>query len=81
MLGNPISINCEANGYPQPVITWFKGKNKVSKEFQAILLKNSTLSVNFATTEDEGFYICQANNEIGNGLKKIIYVNVNEPAR
>lgn len=81
MLGNPIAINCEANGYPQPTITWFKGKNKASKEFQAILLKNNSLTVNFATTDDEGFYMCQANNEIGNGLKKIIYVNVNEPAR
>jgi Down syndrome cell adhesion molecule len=81
MLGNPISINCEANGYPRPAITWFKGKNKASKEFQAIVLKNNTLNVNFATTDDEGFYMCQANNEIGNGLKKIIYVNVNEPAR
>jgi hypothetical protein len=81
MLGNPISINCEANGYPRPTVTWFKGKNKASKEFQAIVLKNNTLTVNFATTDDEGFYMCQANNAIGNGLKKIIYVNVNEPAR
>lgn len=37
--------------------------------------------VNFVTTDDEGFFMCQANNEIGTGLKKIIYVNVNEPAR
>jgi Down syndrome cell adhesion molecule len=81
MLGNPISINCDANGYPKPTITWFKGKNKASKEFQAIVLRNNTLTVNFATTDDEGFYMCQANNEIGNGLKKIVYVNVNEPAR
>ncbi|KAL7024043.1 hypothetical protein ACKWTF_012881 [Chironomus riparius] len=82
MLGNPIAINCEANGYPKPTITWFKGKSKSSKEFQAITMRSgTTLTVNFATTEDEGFYMCQANNEIGNGLKKIIYINVNEPAR
>lgn len=82
MLGNPIVINCRANGWPHPKIVWYKGKNKASKEFQAITLRSGTsLSVNFATTEDEAFYMCQANNEIGNGLKKIIYVNVNEPAR
>jgi hypothetical protein len=82
MLGNPIAINCEANGYPKPTITWFKGKSKSSKEFQAITMRSgTTLTVNFATTEDEAFYMCQANNEIGNGLKKIIYINVNEPAR
>lgn len=81
MLGNPISINCEANGYPRPSITWFKGNSRVSKEFHAVPLKNNTLTVNFATTDDEGYYMCQASNEIGNGLKKIIHVNINEPAR
>lgn len=82
MLGNPIAIDCDATGYPKPVITWFKSKNKSSKEFQAVSLRmGTTLTVNFATTEDEGFYMCQANNEIGSGLKKIIYINVNEPAR
>lgn len=81
MLGNPISIYCEANGYPKPSIQWLKGKGKASKDFQPIKLKNNTLSVNFATTTDEGYYMCQANNEIGNGLKKVIYINVNEPAR
>lgn len=82
MLGNPISINCEASGYPKPLTTWFKGKNKASKEFQAINTRGSEiLAVNFATTDDEGYYMCEANNEIGSGLKKIIYVNVNEPAR
>jgi len=28
MLGNTISINCEAEGYPIPTITWFKGQGK-----------------------------------------------------
>lgn len=28
MLGNTISINCEAEGYPIPAITWFKGQGK-----------------------------------------------------
>lgn len=81
MLGNPISIDCEANGYPRPMITWFKAKTKASKEFQPIVLKNNTLTVNFATTDDEGSYMCQASNAIGNGLKKLIHVNINEPAR
>lgn len=62
-------------------MSWFRGKGKNSKEFLPIGLKNNTLSVNFATTSDEGYYMCQAANEIGGGLKKIIYINVNEPAR
>jgi Down syndrome cell adhesion molecule len=81
MLGNPIAINCEANGYPRPVITWFKAKNKASKEFEPIQLKNNTLTVNFATTDDETPYLCRANNNLGTGLSKLIHVNINEPAR
>uniref|UniRef100_A0A336KKP0 CSON012059 protein n=1 Tax=Culicoides sonorensis TaxID=179676 RepID=A0A336KKP0_CULSO len=81
MLGNPISIHCEATGYPQPQITWHRGQGKMSKDFQPIALRNSTFSVNFATSADEGYYMCQANNDIGTGLKKIIHLHVNEPAR
>lgn len=77
MLGNQIAIHCEANGYPQPSITWHRGQGKLSKDFQPIALRNSTLSVNFATSADEGYYMCQANNDIGTGLKKTIHVHVN----
>ncbi|XP_055385270.1 cell adhesion molecule Dscam2 isoform X2 [Condylostylus longicornis] len=81
MLGNTISILCEAEGYPPPVVTWFKGQDKTSKDFRPIPMKNNSLILNFATQSDEGYYMCQATNEIGNGLKKIIRINVNEPAR
>uniref|UniRef100_A0A1B0CZL2 Ig-like domain-containing protein n=1 Tax=Phlebotomus papatasi TaxID=29031 RepID=A0A1B0CZL2_PHLPP len=26
MLGNPISLHCEAGGFPEPTISWFKGQ-------------------------------------------------------
>lgn len=26
MLGNTMSINCHAEGYPEPTVTWFKGE-------------------------------------------------------
>lgn len=77
MLGSPIAIPCEASGYPTPTVTWYRGQGKMSKDFQAVPLKNSTLSVNFATAPDEGYYMCQASNDIGTGLKKVIHVNVN----
>ncbi|XP_017969064.1 Down syndrome cell adhesion molecule-like protein Dscam2 isoform X1 [Drosophila navojoa] len=81
MLGNTISINCEAEGYPIPAITWFKGQGKASKDFKPLNMRNHSLVLNLATDNDEGFYMCQATNEIGAGLKKIIRINVNEPAR
>lgn len=33
--------------------------------------------MDFATDADEGYYMCQANNGIGSGLKKILHINVN----
>lgn len=110
MLGNAIVINCLAEGYPEPNITWFKGgknsiwptthktidtpimcsfssihinkfdihaEGKTSKEFKSIQVLNNSLVVDFATDADEGYYMCQANNGIGSGLKKIFYINVN----
>lgn len=50
---------------------------KLSKEFKSIQLRNSSLTVDFATDADEGYYMCQANNGIGPGLKKILHINVN----
>ncbi|XP_037893809.1 Down syndrome cell adhesion molecule-like protein Dscam2 isoform X2 [Glossina fuscipes] len=81
MLGNTISINCEAEGYPIPAITWFKGQDKLNKDFKSLNMRNHSLVLNFATDIDEGYYMCQATNEIGAGLKKVIRINVNEPAR
>lgn len=77
MLGSPISVRCAATGYPKPSINWFRGQAKQSKDFQPVALRNNTLSVNFATASDEGYYMCQANNDIGAGLKKIIHIHVN----
>lgn len=77
MLGSPISVRCDATGYPKPSINWFRGQGKQSKDFQPVALRNNTLSVNFATASDEGYYMCQANNDIGAGLKKIIHIHVN----
>lgn len=52
-------------------------EGKFSKEFKSIQLRNNSLAVDFATDADEGYYMCQANNGIGSGLKKILHINVN----
>ncbi|XP_035786671.1 Down syndrome cell adhesion molecule-like protein Dscam2 isoform X3 [Anopheles albimanus] len=78
VLGHPIVIPCEADGFPQPKITWFRGKGKVSTDFHSIPSKNNSLSINYATSPDAGYYMCEAANGIGSSLKKIIHVDVNE---
>lgn len=52
-------------------------EGKSSKEFKSIQLRNSSLTVDYVTDDDEGYYMCTANNGIGSGLKKIIHINVN----
>jgi Down syndrome cell adhesion molecule len=81
MVGNQLKAQCEAHGYPSPTISWFRGLNKQSKDFEPLRVKNTSLVVNFATASDEGYYMCHAHNDIGAGLKKVFYVNINEPAR
>lgn len=49
----------------------------MSKDFKKLSMKNSSLIINFATESDEGYYMCQAFNNIGSGLKKVIRINVN----
>uniref|UniRef100_A0A1S4GPA3 Uncharacterized protein n=1 Tax=Anopheles gambiae TaxID=7165 RepID=A0A1S4GPA3_ANOGA len=78
VLGHPIVLPCEADGFPQPKITWFRGKGKLSTDFHSILSKNNSLSINYATSPDAGYYMCEAANGIGNSLKKIIHIDVNE---
>lgn len=55
----------------------FGTKGKQSKDFNPIIMKNNSLILNLATDADEGYYMCQATNDIGSGLKKVIRVNVN----
>lgn len=50
---------------------------KAFKEFKPLSMRNHSLLLNLATDNDEGYYMCQATNEIGAGLKKVIRINVN----
>lgn len=80
VLGNTISVPCEADGFPQPRITWLKGQGKMSEQFHSIPSKNNTLSVNYATPSDAGYYMCEASNGVGSDLSKIIHLDVHVAA-
>lgn len=45
--------------------------------FDSRLLTNGTLSIQSASPQDEGFYLCKATNNIGPGLSKTIFIGVN----
>ncbi|KMQ94061.1 down syndrome cell adhesion molecule [Lasius niger] len=90
LLGNPLNVHCEAKGFPPPRITWLRARGRTSNDYQPLvdgsdgrltILPNGSLWTASAGPQDEGYYLCRANNAIGSGLSKVIYVSVHEPAR
>ncbi|TGZ53114.1 Uncharacterized protein DBV15_05473 [Temnothorax longispinosus] len=90
LLGNPLNVHCEAKGFPPPRITWLRARGRTSNDYQPLvdgsdgrltILPNGSLWTASAGPQDEGYYLCRANNGIGSGLSKVIYVSVHEPAR
>ncbi|XP_046991954.1 Down syndrome cell adhesion molecule-like protein Dscam2 [Schistocerca americana] len=85
--GNSLSVHCQAHGFPQPTISWFRGIGGKATDFQPLvhtpphvkLWENGTLSIQAASSDDEGFYLCRADNGIGDGISKNVQVSINEP--
>ena len=61
-----VSLNCTANGYPTPTITW----TKVSD--------NSPVSFPLTITgkQNEGLYKCIADNGVGSPLTEEVFITV-----
>lgn len=87
-----IFINCHATGIPEPQITWSRRENKglfppnyveldLSRTDHYRVYENGTLQIISALEEDDGHYLCRADNKIGHGISKIIYLKVHVPAR
>lgn len=65
--GQPVTLTCEHNGKPDPVLTWKKNSQRLlgdrySFTHNSIYIKNATLN-------DDGTYICTANNRFGSDRK------------
>ncbi|XP_039300618.1 LOW QUALITY PROTEIN: Down syndrome cell adhesion molecule-like protein Dscam2, partial [Nilaparvata lugens] len=78
-----VVINCQAQGVPEPTITWKKATGSKSGEYQDMrdrqhtkLLGNGSLLLQHVKEDREGFYLCQANNGIGSGIGKVIQLKV-----
>ncbi|XP_033228370.1 Down syndrome cell adhesion molecule-like protein Dscam2 [Belonocnema kinseyi] len=90
LLGSPLILHCKADGFPPPSVNWLRSRGRSANNYQPLMagldgrltiLPNDTLWTASAEPQDEGHYLCRANNSIGSGLSKVIYVSVNEPAR
>ncbi|XP_060844386.1 cell adhesion molecule Dscam2-like isoform X2 [Rhopalosiphum padi] len=75
-------VNCSASGHPKPTIKWKKGSSKDSDQFSDDVMDNvtsdGTLVINKVTKKHEGYYACEANNEVGSPIISIIRLNVQD---
>uniref|UniRef100_A0A673VDL4 Lactoperoxidase n=1 Tax=Suricata suricatta TaxID=37032 RepID=A0A673VDL4_SURSU len=63
--GQTVDFQCEAKGYPQPVIAWTKGGSQLSVDRRHLVLSSGTLRISGVALHDQGQYECQAVNIIG----------------
>ncbi|RWS03905.1 titin-like protein, partial [Dinothrombium tinctorium] len=61
--GNGIIINCIAEGFPRPQISWWKNKN-------VILSHSERFEIKIADYKDKGEYECKADNGVDQELSK-----------
>ncbi|XP_049876724.1 Down syndrome cell adhesion molecule-like protein Dscam2 isoform X7 [Pectinophora gossypiella] len=86
--GQDVTLHCQADGYPKPTITWKKAVGNTPGEYKDFIfegssrvLENGSLVFERVAKDSEGHYLCEARNDIGAGLSKLVFLKVNAPAR
>lgn len=85
--GQDLMLSCQAEGYPSPQVTWKKAIGSTPGEYKDFLYepnislhKNGSLHFKKITKESQGHFLCEAKNNIGSGVSKVIFLKVNVPA-
>uniref|UniRef100_A0A8C3XYG7 Hemicentin-1 n=1 Tax=Catharus ustulatus TaxID=91951 RepID=A0A8C3XYG7_CATUS len=78
-VGTPVSLDCESNAIPAPVITWYKNGRVIPDSAAVeVLADGQTLRIKAAEVSDTGQYVCKAINIAGRDDKNF-YLNVYVP--
>ncbi|NXK97014.1 HMCN1 protein, partial [Formicarius rufipectus] len=78
-VGSPVTLDCESNAIPPPVITWYKNRLVISESAHVeILADGQTLQIKSAEVSDTGQYVCKAINIAGRDDKNF-HLNVYVP--
>ncbi|PSN42210.1 hypothetical protein C0J52_11247 [Blattella germanica] len=85
--GQDVTLHCQADGYPVPSIMWRKAVGTHPGEYKEFLYepnvnyyRNGSLEFLHISKDSEGYYLCEAKNEVGTGVSKVIFLKVNAPA-
>ena len=81
-MGQKVVMNCVASG--QSRVWWERSEvadseghlRTVISNSHMHTLENGSLTINDVTPDDEGAYLCQANNGVGSGLSKLVQLKV-----
>lgn len=76
-VGVDLQMQCFADGYPQPTISWRRNKNSLIPINGGLAIyRGNTLSLKNVTKEDRGTYYCVADNGLSPGARRGISVEV-----
>ncbi|XP_074526683.1 hemicentin-1 [Halichoeres trimaculatus] len=65
VLGQPVSLECVADGQPQPEVTWHKERRPLVDGAHLRIFSNGTLAITSTQRSDAGLYTCTAKNLAG----------------
>ncbi|MBN3302329.1 HMCN1 protein, partial [Amia calva] len=78
-VGNLVTLECESNAVPPPVINWYKNGRLVTETANVkIQSDGQTLEIKEAEVSDTGQYVCKASNIAGQ-VDKNFHLNVYVP--
>lgn len=63
--GTSITLKCQTEGSPKPVVSWSKNSQTLESEGRVSISGDGTLTIKSARTQDTGRYKCTAKNAIG----------------
>ena len=72
-LGSNVTLPCQADGFPEPQISWFRGSAEIARDESSSdepsrsvqLAESDDLLLTVINLEDEGLYTCRAFNNFG----------------
>ncbi|XP_034265503.1 hemicentin-1 isoform X1 [Pantherophis guttatus] len=71
VVDKPVTLLCEAEGYPSPVIAWQKNGQIITESMRQRVLSTGGLQIAFVQPTDTGHYTCNATNVAGSSNSSV----------